>query len=293
MLTMAKRKRKKSNSFKRYLAIVTVAAGALYALAQHYYPEEVDEFRARIEWLVNPYYGMGANISSEIEDADLLPESEKRVQILKNTGYISGFSNAYSVPLWVGYVTSYPFKYNTAERPPYFERDPRAYGSADHKDYSNSGYDRGHMAPNYAIGRSYGKKAQMETFYMTNIVPQEPDMGRGVWKRLEQHIANGLSKKYGKTLVFVGPVLKQPLRKLNGKVAIPDAFYAVVMVKSKSGEAYAIGFIIPQNPKSKSIWRYCVPIDEIEMLTGIDFFPKLPEDAENKLEANTDFGPFI
>ena len=107
---MAKRKRKKSNSFKRYLAIVTVAAGALYALAQHYYPEEVDEFRARIEWLVNPYYGMGANISSEIEDADLLPESEKRVQILKNTGYISGFSNAYSVPLWVGYVTSYPFK---------------------------------------------------------------------------------------------------------------------------------------------------------------------------------------
>ena len=102
-------------------------------------------------------------------------------------------------------------------------------------------------------------------------------MGRGVWKRLEKHIANKLSKKYGKTLVFIGPVLKQPLRKLNGKVAIPDAFYTVVMVKSKSGKAYAIGFIIPQNPKSKSIWRYCVPIDEIEMLTGIDFFPKLPE----------------
>ena len=290
---MAKRRRKKKNSLKKFLALIVLLAGLIYGVAERYYPEELDEFRARFEWLINPYYGMGASIPSEIEDADLMPQADKRVQILKNLGYVSGFSNVYSIPLWVGYVVKYPFKYETAPRLSTFEEDPRAYGSAAHSDYSNTGFDRGHMAPNYAIGRCYGKTAQMETFYMTNIAPQSPELGRGIWKRLELHIANKLAKKYGKALVFVGPILKDSAQKLNGKVAVPEAFYAVIMVKSKSGEAYAIGFIMPQNPKKDSIWRYCVSINEIEAKTGIDFFKSLPDEAEDKLEANRDFGPFI
>ena len=290
---MVKRRRKRKGSFTKKLTLLALIFGAIYGLAEHYYPEQVDEFRARFEWLINPYYGLGASIPSEIEDADLLPVSAKRVQVLKNIGYVSGFSNLYAVPLWVGYVVKYPFKYDVAARLPAFEKDMRAYGSAEHKDYSNSGFDRGHMAPNYAIGRTYGQTAQMETFYMTNIVPQKSEAGGGIWKRLESHIANKLSKKYGKVLVFAGPVLREPIRKLNGKVAIPEAFYAVVMVKSKTDKAYAIGFIVPQTPESKSIWDYCVPIDEIEAKTGIDFFKNLPDDAEEKLESNTEYGPFI
>lgn len=290
---MAKRRRKKRATFKRFAALLAVLIGAIYGVAERYYPEQLDEFRARFEWLINPYYGMGASIKSEIEDANLMPTADKRVQILKNLGYVSGFSNVYSVPLWVGYVIKYPFKYRTVERLSTFVKDPRAYGCAEHSDYSNSGFDRGHMAPNYAIGRCYGPTAQMETFFMTNIAPQTPELGRGIWKRLELHLANEVSKKYGKVLVFVGPIFGSDIRKLNSKVAIPEAFYTVVMVKTRASEAYAIGFIIPQNPKEDSIWRYCVPIDEIEAKTGINFFDSLPDEAENKLEANKDFGPFI
>lgn len=293
MCTMARRRRKKKLPLKRFLALAALVIGAIYGVAEKYYPEQLDEFRARFEWLINPYYAVGASIPSEIEEDGLLPVSSKRVQLLKNIGYVSGFSNVYAVPLWVGYVVTYPFKYESSERPPVFEKDPRAYGSAEHSDYSNSGFDRGHMAPNYAVARCYGKKAQMETFYMTNIVPQKPDMGRGIWKRLEMHIANKLSEKYGKVLVFVGPILKQPLSKLKGRVAVPDSFYAVLMVKDRYGKAYAIGFIIPQSAQGKSVWRYCVPIDEIEAQTGIDFFQNLPDDAEEKLESNAQFGPFV
>lgn len=208
------------------------------------------------------------------------------IQELKNIGYVSGFSNRMGVPLWVGYVAEYPFKYKAAARPSKFVRDLRARGSADHGDYSNSGYDRGHMAPNYAIGRCYGAEAQLETFLTTNIIPQTPALNRVQWRELEAHIANVVAQKFGRVLVFVGPVLGENPRKLRGRVAVPEASYAVIMVEDGSG-VYMIGFIIPQKPQARSIWDYCVSVDEVERVTGIDFFPQLPDVLEDRLEALT------
>jgi DNA/RNA endonuclease G, NUC1 len=148
------------------------------------------------------------------------------------------------------------------------------------------------MAPNYAIGRTFGEKAQKETFLLTNIVPQKPNMNRGLWKDMEQYIANDLAKKYGSVLVFIGPVLEQPVARLKGKVAVPTACFAILMVKPTEKDMYAIGFIVPQEPTKKSFWDYCVPIDRIEEVTGIDFFSQLLDETERSLESNTSIKPF-
>ena len=142
------------------------------------------------------------------------------------------------------------------------------------------------------IGMCYGEEAQMETFLLTNIIPQTPALNRGVWKNMEQYISNTLAKKYGKVLVFIGSILKEPIAKIKGKVAIPTSSYAVLMTKDKNNVIYAIGFIMPQKSTSESIGDYCVPIDEIEKLTGIDFLPQLPDEIEDKVEASCDIISF-
>ncbi|MBO6102226.1 MAG: DNA/RNA non-specific endonuclease, partial [Opitutales bacterium] len=159
--------------------------------------------------------------------------------------------------------------------------------------YSKSGYDRGHMAPNYAVGRCYGPEAQSETFYMTNIIPQTPKLNRQTWRELEMRIANDIARKYETARVFVGPILSAPTRFMKNKIAVPVSCYAAIVVCDKAnGRLYGLGFIIPQNPAENSIWDYCVAIDEIEELTGIDFFHQLPDDIENEIEANADPSAF-
>lgn len=139
---------------------------------------------------------------------DLYPNSPHIGKLLKNIGYISCFSEKYGIPIWVAYITKYPFAYDTAKRPSEFITDYRV-NSPEHSDYTRSGYDRGHMAPNYAIGRTYGPEAQRETFYMTNIIPQRPNVNRDQWRDLEQFIANDLAARYGTVLVFTGPLISE------------------------------------------------------------------------------------
>ena len=112
------------------------------------------------------------------------------VIVLTNIGYLSGYCEARRNPAWVGFSISSVTVGSTAKRPPKFITDPRTTSRVAHQDFSNSGYDRGHMAPNYAIGTRYGHEAQRETFLMSNIAPQAPDLNRIWWRVLEEKEAN-------------------------------------------------------------------------------------------------------
>ena len=186
--------------------------------------------------------------------------------------------------IWVAYITKYPFAYDTAKRPSEFITDYRV-NSPEHSDYTRSGYDRGHMAPNYAIGRTYGPEAQRETFYMTNIIPQRPNVNRDQWRDLEQFIANDLAARYGTVLVFTGPLISEDMPKLKNRVSVPSAMWMVITVRRGSGEYITAGFIIPQQAKNKDFRTYLVPVDKVEELTGLNFFPKLPDNQQHILEA--------
>ena len=163
-----------------------------------------------------------------------------------------------------------------------YDKDPSTRNSPEHWDYRGSGYDRGHMAP--AMDMKWSPAAMRQCFYMTNMCPQDHDLNGGAWRLLEEKI-HRWGKRDKRLIVATGPIMGKSV-KTTGKscaVAIPDAFYKVVYAPE---QGRAIGFIYPNEPVSGSFKKRAVTIDEVERLTGLDFFPALPDNVENVLESH-------
>ena len=97
------------------------------------------------------------------------------------------------------------------------------------------------------------------------------------------------AKKYGDIYIVCGPVLLNRKHEVIGKnkIVVPEAFFKVILrLKPKPK---AIGFIIRNNEGTKKRDHYINSVDEVERVTGIDFFPTLPDDIENKVEAYSNF----
>lgn len=205
--------------------------------------------------------------------------------VLRNDGYMLAYSEKLANPIWVIYkVTQDKEKYG---KRPGFQSDWRSLANISSDDYKHSGYDRGHMAPNYVIASRYGREAQKETFLMTNITPQKPKMNQKIWQRLEEVSAKHFSKKFAEFWVVTGPIFDEnPKRLKRANVAIPKAFYKIFIVPAtETSPPLSLAFIMPQNAKPKaSLLNYITSIDEVEKQTGIDFFWKLEDTVENKLE---------
>src|SRR5690606_27274146 len=101
-----------------------------------------------------------------MEDSDGLRDAAPPLH--PNPAYLAGYSETLANPLWVAYrvadVNPLPAP---AERPDRFEVDVRTVTRVEPDAYTGSGYDRGHLAPNYAIATRYGEDAQRETFWMS------------------------------------------------------------------------------------------------------------------------------
>jgi len=222
-----------------------------------------------------------------------LPQIEKGIaesswsHILRNKGYMLEYSEKLENPLWVIYKVKAP-QYSSGKRPKYFQEDWRSFSAVSHKDYTHSGYNRGHMAPNYLIATRYGREAQKETFLMTNITPQKAQLNQKSWQRLEELIANDFSEWHGEFWVITGPIFDEnPETIKNTKIAIPKAFYKILIKPGAEQQPEkALAFIFSQkaNPKA-SLMSFVTSIDEVEAQSGIDFFPALEDAIENELEA--------
>ncbi|WAK02898.1 DNA/RNA non-specific endonuclease [Methylobacter sp. YRD-M1] len=214
-------------------------------------------------------------------------------RILRNDGFILGYSDLRGNPLWVEYVlTPPPDKAPSLKRPNRFETDWRSINRVSHDSYQQSGYDRGHMAPNYAISRLYGKEGQADSFLMTNISPQKSKLNQRVWQRLEEVEIQHFAKRFGKVWVITGPVFSGTVERLTSDwtVEIPDAFYKIYIAKPNPNRApIALGFLIPQTVKGKEpLMQFVTTIDHLEAQTGLDFFPDLDDKIEAAMEASAD-----
>lgn len=206
---------------------------------------------------------------------------------LRNEGFMLGYSEKLANPLWVTYKVTQT-KLNYGKRPQ-FETDWRSIAQIKYHDYSRSGYDRGHMAPNYVIASRYGKNAQQDTFLMTNITPQKPTFNQKIWQRLEEVSADHFSKQFKQFWVITGPIFSaNPKQLKNAPVAIPKAFYKIfVLPQTEESPPKTLAFIMPQTAKPReSLMKFVTTVDEVEKQTGIDFFWQLPDDIENTLEAS-------
>jgi len=207
------------------------------------------------------------------------------LRVLMNTGFEAGYSDALGVPLWTAYHLRDGKFGEPPPRPEEFTVDARTLARIEPDDYSRSGFDRGHMAPNYAIAIHYGQRAQEETFRMSNICPQRHALNAGPWKQLEQRIATNYPARFGEVWVFVGPVFGEKSSRLKRRVAVPEAFYLIV-IDENEGRVRTEAFVIPQETSGEADpGAYLTSIDEIERRTALNFLSQLPDETENALEA--------
>jgi endonuclease G len=144
---------------------------------------------------------------------------------------------------------------------------------AELKDYSKSGFDRGHMAPNADMP---SVAAQRQCFTLANMIPQDPDNNRHLWEGIESTVRT-LAKNSGELYVISGPLyLGSSIRQLNGRLLVPTNMFKIVYdPNSQRGAAYYV------NNEPGNEWQV-LSISEVEKLTGIDFFPTLTRAAKNK-----------
>ncbi|MAC48351.1 MAG: endonuclease [Oceanospirillum sp.] len=214
-------------------------------------------------------------------------------RILRNEGFVLGYSDYRLNPVWVSYelrALNREQKQQRYSRPGHFEKDWRSIWPVTHDDYTRTGYDRGHMAPNYAISRLYGRKAQLDSFLMTNITPQKPNLNRKLWQRLEEAAIDHFSHQFHRVQVITGPIFSDNPHRLKSLIQVPESFYKVFVGIDKQDQAVSmLAFVMPQDVKgSEPLTKFVVSVDEVEQRTGYDFFSKLNDVQETKLEATID-----
>lgn len=208
------------------------------------------------------------------------------VRVLTNRGYAVGYSDMLGNPVWAAYRVADLARIPEApKRPERFEIDRRTAARVAPDAYSGSGYDRGHLAPNYAIATRYGAAAQRETFLMSNITPQRHALNAGLWRELEMRIATSYPARYGEVWVLTGPVFGPNPPALRGGVAVPEAFFKII-VDETEGKLRTLAFIVPQDaPADAPPGRYLTTIEEIQRRTGLDFLSEVEDAAEREVEA--------
>ena len=256
--------------------------------------ERVDKWlRSLIEQiLVRDANGINIGVIDDDERFTLygLPLSQRplsNLTHLENEAYAVGYDEEMENPSWVAYRLGYNPQGQTAKRPSGFNADTRTGAKVTHDDYTYSGYDRGHMAPNYAIGVVYGANAQRETFLMSNIVPQRPSLNRGPWKDLEQLIAKEYLRDCEELWVITGPIYRGNLERLESGVAIPSHFFKIIIDVLEGQNLRAIAFIMPQVIQSDDLSKYLSSVDDIEDATQLDFFSELDDEYEDRIEGVT------
>ena len=215
------------------------------------------------------------------------PADQLGLKHFVNKGYSVGYDDSLPSPRWSSYRV-FPYKDVYLERPSSFKSDVRTTARVTTTEFVRSGYDRGHLSPNYAISVCYGEEAQKETFLLSNIVPQVHALNAGLWKDLEQRIVRRYVERYGTVWVQVGPVFTEPTAKKVGRIPVPNAFWMVVSEYEETTRGLrAIAYLIPHEEtwRDRELTRYVVSIRKVEALTGLDFFPKLPKTTQDRLES--------
>lgn len=219
-----------------------------------------------------------------------LPKSSKS-QIVKHSYFTLSYNEKAEQAEWVAYELKKDYVVNNDFKRPYFIEDPKvSTQSADWKNYKNSGYDKGHLCP--AADMEFDLEAFNDTFYTSNISPQNHDFNSGIWNRLEQKMRFWAVKNNG-LIIVTGGVLKGSSKIIGSeKVLVPQSFYKIALSHS-NGNYKMIAFLIPNEKSSKPIYDYVVSVDKIESLTGIDFFPQMDDSIENVLEKNVNLSSWL
>lgn len=208
--------------------------------------------------------------------------------IVSHQAYTVSYNCDWKIPNWVAYELLAKEVSGEAPRGDEFMPDPKVPGeyTATTYDYSHSGYDRGHMIPSGDV--KWSQSANNETFYLSNICPQNKNLNRGIWNSLEEQVRKWAKEK-GKVYVACGPIVADKHKTIGEhKVAIPDSFFKALLIK-ENGKWYSIAFLFPNQSGNNLLVSYALTVNELEAKTGMDFFPELPDNLEEQVEDTVDW----
>lgn len=208
-------------------------------------------------------------------------------QVIWHKGFVVSYNESTRLPNWVAYELTAEEVEGQVPRARHFDIDPMVNGfQATNEDYRNSGWDKGHIVP--AGDMKWDSLAMRESFYFSNVCPQNRNLNGGDWRSLEE-LCRDYARWYGGVWIVAGPVVGG--NKYGtigaGKVVVPDAFFKVLMVK-KDDSYEGIGFVFGNEAGHRALKLYAMPIDDVEELTGIDFFYTLPDTIEDWMESDLD-----
>lgn len=218
-----------------------------------------------------------------------LPTQELGDQLIEHHYYTMSYSTKHKNAEWVAYeLWGARLDLSSGVERQNFKMDPNVESEASSSDYTNSGYDRGHLVP--AHDMDFNKKAMSESFYMTNVSPQVPDFNRGIWKKLEGEVRKW-AKNEKRLYVITGPLLRKRVRESNRLnptgPTIPRGFFKIV-VDYEGTEKKGIAFMFKNKDIDQPLERFVTTIDIVEEYTNLDFFPDLTVEEEATLESVSD-----
>lgn len=271
-----KRKKKKSSASRNHnglsLLLLLLIAGGLWFIIQH-----ADCVPLRSE---------GDSFALDhVEKAEMArTPTDRPHQLLLRTGYTVSYNSHWKLPNWVSYELLRRELQGEASRSNRFATDTDVKGTpANTRDYTRSGYDRGHMAP--AGDMKWSKQAMDESFLLSNICPQTPGLNRGRWKELEELVREWAARDSA-LLVACGPIVSDSPRTIGrNRIAVPDRYYKVVAAPYVE-RPRGIAFLFDNCDEQPTLQVLAVPIDSVEKITGIDFFYNLPDSIETQIESN-------
>jgi len=212
-------------------------------------------------------------------------------QIIKHSYFTVSYSEKDEQPEWVAYKLTPKSVNSNIKRTNDYRFDPLVKtNSATPNDYHGSGYDMGHLAPAKAMSQNH--TSMSESFYLSNISPQKKSFNRGIWKRLEGKVRYWASFN-DSIYVVTGPILTDPIAHIgDNNVSVPRAFYKTLL-GFKNGKAKGIAFVFPNEKSHKSIFSFATSIDNVEKLTGIDFYENLDTKSQKILEGRKDLKEWV
>jgi len=206
---------------------------------------------------------------------------------VKHTAFTVSYNTETLCPDWVAWeLSGTNLQKSVTSRIDEFLQDPDISKTPHTSAYSHSGFDRGHMAP--AADFKWSEQAMKESFYTSNVCPQTNTLNAGDWLTLEK-ACRRWAKYYNTIWIVCGPLHSRTEPCLNSGVKVPYAFFKVVLKKFK-GKYYAMGWIMPNNDNTayNPLKDYEISVNQIEELTGLDFFSDLPDNMEEEIESSTD-----
>ena len=221
-----------------------------------------------------------------------IPAPRTGEKIVEYKGYVCSYNTETLIPDWVAYELTAEETFGRSTR------DDKSFGmdlsfrgrQARREDYTRSGWTKGHMAP--AADFMWDDDAMAETFYLLNICPQREELNNKDWQYLEKKVRHW-AEEYDKVWVVSGPIIGENRYGTIGDdhVVVPDAFFKAVL--THDGVRYhAIAFVMGNDAERYYLANCALSIDELEALTGLDFFPALSDDVEDRVEAGYTLSPW-